>query len=84
VHPGNVATSPPAVAKFILLLIPERHREPLIGDLEEQYITTLLPEYGAKKARIWYWWQVVTSIGPLLWAPIERAIAIAFLWKRLH
>jgi hypothetical protein len=46
-------TRPPRSAKFILLLIPKRHREHLIGDLEEEYSTILVPEYGPRKARLW-------------------------------
>jgi hypothetical protein len=81
--PSRVA-SPPMTAKFILLLIPKRHREHLIGDLEEEYRTILLPEYGARKARNWYWWQVAISVGPLLWAQIKRGAAMAWLWKRVR
>jgi hypothetical protein len=81
IGPSKVATSPPTTAKFILLLIPKRHREHLIGDLEEEYMTILLPEYGETKARTWYWWQVAISVGPLLWAQIRRGTAMAWLWK---
>ena len=83
-YSGRPATSPPKAAKFILLLVPRRHRENLIGDLEEEYTTILLPEYGVRKARTWYWWQVTISIGPLLWAQIKRAAVAAWLWKRVR
>jgi len=83
-HPASSATSPPKAAKFIVLLVPKRHREHLIGDLEEEYITIVLPEYGATKARLWYWWQVAISVVPLLWAQVMRAEAIAWLWKRVR
>src|SRR5947209_376105 len=33
---------------FALLLIPKRNREHVIGDLEEEYRTTVLPQYGSK------------------------------------
>jgi hypothetical protein len=82
--PAKIATSPPRAAKFMLLLVPKRHREHLIGDLEEEYITILLPEYGARKAQCWYWWQVAISVGPLLRAQIKRGVAIAWLWKRVR
>jgi hypothetical protein len=80
---GKLPSSPPAAAKFILLLIPKRHREHLIGDLEEEYTMMLLPEYGVKRARLWYWWQVAISVGPLCWSQVRRGIAIAWLWKRV-
>jgi hypothetical protein len=77
-------TSPPKAAKFILLLVPKRHRENLIGDLEEEYATILLPEFGVRKARTWYWWQVTLSVGPFLWVQIKRVAAAAWLWKRVR
>src|SRR5437763_1135374 len=36
--------SPPRPARFALLLIPKRNREHLIGDLDEEYRTVVLPE----------------------------------------
>jgi hypothetical protein len=83
-HSGKLANSPPRAAKFILLMVPRRHREHVIGDLDEEYTAILLPEYGPRKARICYWWQVAISIGPLLWAQIKRGAAIAWLWKRVR
>lgn len=83
-HSGKLANSPPKTAKFILLLVPKRHRENLIGDLEEEYSTIVLPEYGATRARRWYWWQVAISVGPLLWTQAKRGVAIAWLWKRVR
>lgn len=62
----------PAAAKFLLLLIPKKNREGLLGDLEEEYHTIVLPEYGLWAARRWYWWQVCISIGPLIWAKVKR------------
>ena len=76
--------SPPKAAKFILLLVPRRHREHLIGDLEEEYSTIVLPEYGTKKAQRWYWWHVAITVGPVMWAQIRRVAAMAWLWKHLR
>jgi hypothetical protein len=53
---------PPGSAKFLLLLMPKKDRGSLLGDLEEEYRTYVLPEYGPAKARWWYWWQVIASI----------------------
>lgn len=82
--PASYATSLPKSAKFILLLIPKSQREHLIGDLEEEYNTIVLPEYGVRKARGWYWWQVAISVGPLLWAQIRRGAFLAWLWKQVR
>lgn len=74
----------PDSARFLLLLIPIRHRENLVGDLEEEFTTVVLPTYGLKKARAWYWWQVLASLGPLLWSEFKRAAGLALLWKAMR
>jgi hypothetical protein len=50
------------VAKLLLLLIPKEHRDGTIGDLEEEYRTVLLPEYGVRWARFYYWWHTLYSL----------------------
>lgn len=81
----NQSVHPPAHAKFLLLLIPRKHREHLLGDLEEEYRLTVLPEYGPFKAKAWYWWQVVISIGVLMAARAAKIInALETLSKFLH
>jgi hypothetical protein len=73
---------PPSSAKFLLLLlIPRHNREHLVGDLEEEFATVVLPEYGERRARFWYWWKVITSIAPLAWAALRRILTIALLWR---
>src|SRR5262249_12728136 len=62
----------PCTATFLLLLIPKKDRENLVGDLEEEFLTILLPRYGARRARIWYWEQVILSLGPILWVQFKR------------
>lgn len=77
----RVSNSPPVSAKFLLLLLPRRYRETLIGDLEEEFTLIVLPQYGVRRARYWYWWQVLVSIAPLLWCEAKR-IAGALLLLR--
>lgn len=45
---------------------------PLLGDLEEEFHTVILPERGVKAARRWHLHQSVASMAPLLAAGIER------------
>ena len=47
--------APPRFPKFLLLLIPKKNREYVIGDLEEEFQTILVPQYGYRIARCWYW-----------------------------
>lgn len=74
---------PPTTAKFILLLVPTRDREHLVGDLEEEYRTIVLPEYGVRMARFWYWWQVLGSVAPLFWSQLKRIAGVVLLWRRV-
>jgi len=80
---GDFASNsePPSSAKFILLLIPRNYREHLVGDLEEEYTTIVVPEYGLRKARLWYWVQVLCSLLPLLWAQIRRMLGLIAFWR---
>ena len=54
---------PPKRAEMLLhFCLPKRDRECMIGDLEEEYRTVILPKYGARVAARWYWWQAVRSV----------------------
>lgn len=81
---GEPVSAPPKAATFILLLIPKRHREYLIGDMEEEYARIVLPQYGSARAKLWYWWHVVISIWPFLWVFVKRIVTIAAIWTRLR
>ena len=45
---------------------------PLLGDLEEEFQTVILPERGVRAARRWHLRQSVASVAPLLALDIER------------
>ncbi len=54
---------PPKRAEMLLHFgLPKRDRECMIGDLEEEYRTVMLPKYGTRVAARWYWWQAVRSV----------------------
>lgn len=69
--------------RMFLLTIPKRSREHLIGDLEEEYRTIVLPEYGRFRARLWYWRQMLWIAGPFIWNKLKRALALE-PERRLH
>jgi hypothetical protein len=75
-------SGPPRSAHFLLLLIPKRNREHLIGDLEEEFRTIVLPKYGERAA--WFWYQVAISFSPLLWARLKQLAGFVILWKKVH
>jgi hypothetical protein len=77
------ASSRPRGAKLLLVLIPRKNREHLLGDIEEEYRTIVLPEFGTSRATLWLWWQVMISLAPLVGAQIRKTIDAARLfWKR--
>jgi hypothetical protein len=54
---------PPNGAFFVLdLLLSKTDRAVLPGDLEEEFTTSILPNYGARRARFWFWTQTVRTI----------------------
>ena len=70
-----VATTPPRPAGLILsFLLPRKHQEEIVGDLQEEYRAVVLPKIGRSKANLWYWAQCLGSIVPIL------ATAITALW----
>jgi hypothetical protein len=56
-------------------------RENLVGDLEEEFLTSVLPNYGLTLARRWYWQQVITSLCPIVWEQFKRVAGLVLLWK---
>jgi hypothetical protein len=71
----------PSTARFLLLLIPRKYRENLVGDLEEEFATIVFPQYGPRRAQLWYWEQVFAGLAPIAWAQVKRLAVLVFLWK---
>lgn len=53
---------PKRTAMLLHFCLPKRDRECMIGDLEEEYRTVILPKYGTRVAVRWYWWQALRSV----------------------
>lgn len=73
--------NPPALAEFLLLLVPKRDREHLVGDLEEEFRTILLPKHGPFKAHCYYWWHVTICIFPYVFRFLRRILSLAMLLR---
>jgi hypothetical protein len=78
---SKACEDPPCVAVFFLLLAPKKYREHLLGDLEEEYRTVVLPRFGLRRARFWFWWQVCISLTPLVGQQLKRIAGLAMIWK---
>jgi hypothetical protein len=57
-------------------LVPESERDPLIGDLAEEYVLRSKAT-SSSAARKWFLWQVCASVPPLLWARLRRPMWLA-------
>jgi hypothetical protein len=74
---SDLRTAPPRFAHYILyLFLAKKDRESLPGDLEEEYLTVVLPAFGPRRAKVWYCTQVLASVGPIM----VNAIRKAFKW----
>lgn len=59
----QASVKPPSLAeKTLYLLLHKRHREHIPGDLEEEFQTFILPKFGLRYAKRWYWFQVIRTI----------------------
>ncbi len=67
---ANFIQDPPRLAEFLLSLVPLKYRENLLGDLEEEYRTRLLPRHGLRKAQLYYCVQALFSIAAFLARPL--------------
>ena len=73
----------PRIAKLLLLFVPKQNRECLLGDLEEEFNTVVLPEYGCVIAQLWYWEQALFSFVPVVWEQLKRVAGIVALIRFL-
>jgi hypothetical protein len=79
------SATPPRSAEFLLLcLVPRKNREYLIGCLQEEFQTLLLPKYGRFYANVYYWSQVLQSLGSVAWGLIKKMASLTALWRILR
>ena len=54
---------PPRAACYLLdLLLAKADRETIPGDLVEEFGTSILPKYGPRRARFWFWAEAARAI----------------------
>ncbi|MEO0438675.1 MAG: hypothetical protein AAF098_17390 [Pseudomonadota bacterium] len=58
--------------------LPKRLVDPILGDLQEEYLDQILPELGRFRASIWFWKQVLTTAGLYFWK--GRGTNMAYLY----
>ena len=71
---------PPIGACFLLdLILPKADREVIPDDLVEEFTTSILGEYGVRRARFWFWTQTVRTIATR--NPVCRSILAGGLMR---
>jgi hypothetical protein len=54
---------PSIIAEFLLyVLLSKKDRETIPGDLYQEFTTSVLPKFGALRAWLWYWFQVIRTV----------------------
>jgi hypothetical protein len=70
---------PPRAAELLIrAVIPKRNREALLGDLDEIFGEDCA-SFGARRARLRYWGNVLSSLRPLAWSIFKKIRALALL-----
>jgi len=82
--------NPPTRAEFLLYLVLDSvERECVPGDLAEEFNEIVLPRFGLRRARLWYWSQVLRSLisfasrrflRVVKWAVLSKTATA--LWKK--
>lgn len=72
------------LGRFLLLAVPVRSREHLIGDLEEQLRIDIVPSRGRFHAWCWCWGQVLGIVVPYLVKRVTRVLGLEVVrgWRR--
>ncbi len=77
----SLEAHPPRLAEFLLRVCTRQpDREFVIGDLAEEYRSSVLPNLVPTGARQWYWQQVRRSILPGMFGDRPRSLATANGW----
>ena len=65
--PAEARTNPPRGAHLLMYwMLPSKTREELIGDALEIYQEKMIPTFGLKAAKRWFWWEAMRSITAML------------------
>lgn len=66
--------------RLLEFFIRDMNRDAIIGDLLEEYNVYILPNYGVRYAKFWYWWHAAASAFAILVYRISTFIAGRAAW----
>src|SRR3546814_2010143 len=73
-------SAPPQRAELVLrFALPKDQREYLIGDLEEEFRSEMVPKFGYRIAARWYWVQVLKAVAAAFGARLRVWLGISAL-----
>lgn len=72
---------PRTAEQVATLFFPRDMRESALGDLEQEFHARVVPKFGKRFARFWYWFQVFRSLLPLAFAWLAKVGAVVWLGK---
>lgn len=78
---SDTGAPPKRAEKLLYLFLPKKDRESIPGDLEEEYRTIILPNYGRPFAQGWYWWQAARSLWIILRGSLARLLKLGLFAK---
>lgn len=73
----------PLLTRAAFLFIEKRNREHLIGDLDEEYCTVIIPVRSGFQARHWWWREAVGIVTAYLWKRATRRLRLANILRLL-
>jgi hypothetical protein len=79
-----LAVDPPQLANFLISLIPAKHRENLLGDLEYDYCQRFIPRHGLRMANVLYWFHVLYAVLGFLARLLAGIAGIGFIRKAIE
>ena len=78
---GEPLETPPNAEFLLRMFLPRETRENMIGDLEEDFRTNLLPRHGPFWARFLYLWDVSRTIIAAVWEKVRWFVGAGFVAK---
>ncbi len=64
----------PFAESALRLFLPADRREEFEGDLIEETEAIVLPRCGRRTALLWFWWQIATSVPPMLVRHLDKEV----------
>jgi hypothetical protein len=81
-QPSATSPLPTGVAPLFTLFVPQKDCNVVIGDLQERYSISFIA-LGQRRATVWLWRQVITSLWPFAWAWLKRISGLEAIYRRI-